>query len=67
MLLSLSNANVVLVNPAELPRRGYPNGIYGPEDFDNVVREQDINPGDDPSWVTGPVLEMSEKIGRAHV
>ena len=49
-----------LVNPAELPRRGYPTGVYGPEDFDNVVREQDINPGDDPSWVTGPVLDMSE-------
>ena len=40
----------------------YPSGIYGPsnsvtpEDLDR----QNTNPGNDPSWISGPVMAMSE-------
>tara|TARA_R100000781_G_scaffold27412_2_gene20401 strand:+ start:932 stop:2440 length:1509 start_codon:yes stop_codon:yes gene_type:complete len=36
----------------------YPTGIYAPED--PLLPNNDDNPGDDPSWITGPVLDMSE-------
>ena len=41
-----------------MAENNYPSGIYKPED--PLTPSNDENPGDDPSWITGPVLDMSE-------
>ena len=41
-----------------MAENNYPSGIYAPTD--PLTPTNDDNPGDDPSWITGPVLDMSE-------
>ena len=41
-----------------MAENNYPSGIYAPTD--PLTPKNDDNPGDDPSWITGPVLDMSE-------
>ena len=43
--------------------RGYPSGIYGPGNGppDQLALDRDEAAGDDPSWLSGPWLEMSER------
>ena len=44
--------------------RGYPSGIYGPGNGppdDLATMERDAAAGNDPSWLSGPYLEMSER------
>ena len=36
----------------------YPSGIYGSQNI-GLQPVDDVNPGDDPSWVSSPVLDMS--------
>ena len=38
----------------------YPTGIYGKSGLYKEEEENDISPGNDPSWVSQPVLAMSE-------
>ena len=45
-------------------QRGYPSGIYGPGNGppdDLVASDRDAAAGNDPSWLSGPYLEMSER------
>ena len=44
--------------------RGYPSGIYGPGNGppdDLAATDRDAAAGNDPSWLSGPYLEMSER------
>ena len=44
--------------------RGYPSGIYGPGSGppdDLATLDKDAAAGNDPSWLSGPYLEMSER------
>jgi len=44
--------------------RGYPSGIYGPGNGppdDLAAMDRDAAAGNDPSWLSGPYLEMSER------
>jgi hypothetical protein len=44
--------------------RGYPSGIYGPGNGppdDLATMDRDAAAGNDPSWLSGPYLEMSER------
>ena len=43
--------------------RGYPSGIYGPGNGppDELTLDRDAAAGNDPSWLSGPYLEMSER------
>ena len=44
-------------------QRGYPSGIYGPGNGppDELSLERDAAAGNDPSWLSGPWMEMSER------
>ena len=45
-------------------QRGYPSGIYGPGNGppdDLAATDRDAAAGNDPSWLSGPYLEMSER------
>ncbi len=42
-----------------MAENNYPSGIYAPQD-DPLTPTNDDNPGDDPSWITSEVLDMSE-------
>ena len=46
-----------------MPDRGYPSGIYGPGNGppDELTLDRDAAAGNDPSWLSGPYLEMSER------
>ena len=44
--------------------RGYPSGVYGPGNGppdDLAAMDRDAAAGNDPSWLSGPYLEMSER------
>ena len=43
-------------------QRGYPSGIYGPGNGppDETLLNNQAEAGNDPSWLSGPYLEMSE-------
>ena len=45
-------------------QRGYPSGIYSPGDGppdDLATTDRDAAAGNDPSWLSGAYLEMSER------
>ena len=45
-------------------QRGYPSGIYGPGNGppdDLAAMDRDAAAGNDPSWLSGPYLEMAER------
>ena len=44
-------------------QRGYPSGIYGPGNGppDELTLDRDAAAGNDPSWLSGPWMEMSER------